>query len=301
MYINENGQFIDQNQDLVKGNEVANLLDKYGLNWTVEKQPLSLPSGLVTDYYAAVRTDIEQPFGTFKEGYEVYQNEELANLVMSVADTIGTLPSNGGMFKNGARVYLQLDLEDKKVANDRVRRWATAINSFDGSSSVKWGSSSITVSCSNSFMAAHKQLQQSVRHTANMREAIDNSLRILENIEESEITLFETFNRMADRPITQGDLNSVIQTITKVDVTKTHAEAKKDYSTKALNNTRSLVKSLSKEMSYKGENLWGLFSGVSHFTTHVSGTEKSRAESKMMGNLQKIDQTVFEELAELVS
>lgn len=298
MFLNENGQLIDQNSDLVNSKNVAELLDRFGLNWVVEKTPLVLPTGEETDFFGTVRKDTKQTFGAFKNSYEVFQNDELANIVMNVGDVIGIDASNGGMFKGGAKVYMQLELDSKKVGNDKVRRYATAINSFDGSTSLKWGTSGLTISCSNTFNHVMRGLQTSIRHTSNMRKAINESLGILEKVEVQEQSLFEIFSQMADTKATQSHVKRVIEMVTSVDVSKTRKEAEDIYSTRAINNSKDLTESIVKEMSYKEDSLWGLFSGVTHFTTHKSGANKNRVESKMLGSLLRTDNKVFSYLAE---
>jgi hypothetical protein len=45
MEINEYGKLVDTNNEMVVAHKTAQLLDKFDLNWIVEKQPLLLPSG----------------------------------------------------------------------------------------------------------------------------------------------------------------------------------------------------------------------------------------------------------------
>jgi hypothetical protein len=53
-------------------------------------------------------------------------------------------------------------------------------------------------------------------------------------------------------------------------------------------------------MNQKGENAWGLFSGVTRYTTH-SVSEKDTTEVKMFnGSYGQKDQKIFRELVELV-
>jgi hypothetical protein len=57
---------------------------------------------------------------------------------------------------------------------------------------------------------------------------------------------------------------------------------------------------LRREMNQKGENAWGLFSGVTRYTTH-SVSDKDTTEVKMFnGSYGQKDQKIFRELVELV-
>ena len=311
MYVNSKGQLTDVHADHVNPTQAEQLLHKFNLNWSVEKLPLNfnVPSvispndlkSVDSGFYGVVRTDNNDCFGAFTDQYETFQNSELAELVLKVADVIGKPISRGIEFKGGRKVMLQVDLDPVKVGDDTITRKATALNSHDGSSSLRWGTTGTTLSCANQFSAISKELENGVRHTKNMRDAIERSLRIIEGMEKADKTLFEVFSRMTDFKVTQKQVNETINMITGVDVTMGESSARDKYSTRKLNQTQDLVQSVVKEMSYKGQTLWGLFSGVTHYTTHKGGSDRTREESKYVGGLQRLDQKVFNKFASLVA
>jgi hypothetical protein len=294
MEINEYGKLVDTNNEMVVAHKTAQLLDKFDLNWIVEKQPLLLPSGSKSGLFGIVRKDTDNCFTSASEQYEIFQNAELAELVQAVGYEFGIDAERGGMFNNGGKVYFQLGMNDKRVGDDVVKRWATAINSHDGSTALKWGSTGLTISCSNSFTAAAKSLNTSVRHYKNMRNAVDESVRALRGVIDYDETLFDKLQRMASIKAEKSDIKRVVAKMTSVDLSLSPKDAESKYSTRLINQTQDLVTSITKEMSYKGDTLWGLFSGVTHYTTHKAGRETTREVSKMMGSLQRKDQEVLE-------
>lgn len=56
---------------------------------------------------------------------------------------------------------------------------------------------------------------------------------------------------------------------------------------------------LNGELQEKGDNLWGLFSGVTKYTTH-SITKGDNSENKMFGTYGKREREIFKDLVELV-
>jgi hypothetical protein len=64
---------------------VAVLLDKFGLNWKVGKEPLCLPNGSVTPFFGVVRKDNNAVFATCKESYTPFQNSELAEMLIRLS------------------------------------------------------------------------------------------------------------------------------------------------------------------------------------------------------------------------
>ena len=72
-----------------------------------------------------------------------------------------------------------------------------------------------------------------------------------------------------------------------------------DLSTRTKNNLSRFYIDLNGEISQKGDNLWGLFSGVTKYTTH-SYSKNDNTEVKMFGNVGQIEQEIFSDLVELV-
>jgi len=293
---------VNTHMNYVNNDQVNAMLNRFGLNWLVEKRPLFFQANesvKKTDYFGVIRTDNNKCFGAMTKQYEPFQNHEMAELVLRISDVIGKPVTHGKVFKEGRRVAMQIELEPIKVGFDTIKRYATAINSHDGSTSLRWGTTGITVSCDNQFSALRKDLQSSAKHTGNMRQLIDNSFRTLERLEKADTTLYETFKRMTEYFVDEKLVGDVIQKVSKVDPRNINAE--KLHSPRTMNKSLELTTSIAKEMSYKGQTLWGLFSGITHYTTHKGGTDRTREESKLIGGLQKVDQSIFNQFAELVS
>ena len=310
MQVNAN----NTNVNYINNNDVFTTLEKFGLNWTVDKKPLYFNSNGQqngSSFFGIVRSDNNDCFGAMTKQYEVFQNSELVELVHNVADVIGKPIDHGTMFDGGRKVALQLTLEPLTVGDDKVIRKATAINSHDGSTSLRWGTTGITVSCTNQFNALFKDLKNSVKHTKNMRQAVERSLSILEEIEVADRDMFTLFERMANTHASEQLVTNTIAKVSGVAEFSKFANRRvpvserkyieEKYSARKLNTAEQIIKSVSEEMSYKGHTLWGLFSGITHFTSHRGGSVNTREKSKLMGSLQRVDQAVFNDLSVLVA
>jgi hypothetical protein len=74
-------------------------------------------------------------------------------------------------------------------------------------------------------------------------------------------------------------------------------------STRKLNMIESLNHSIKNQIKDKGLNLWGLFSGVTHWTTHVKSCpkrENGRIESVVLGNNKTTNLKAFSLVEELM-
>jgi phage/plasmid-like protein (TIGR03299 family) len=285
---------------------VQEILEKFKLDWKVEKQPLLLPDGSETPFFGIVRTDNSTCFTTCKEGFTAYQNSELAELLIRMSEKTGYNIYNGGMFNGGGKVYIQLEspnkITDIGTNRDTVNGYITGINGHDGTTSLKWGETNITISCKNTFMAARRELKSTARHTASIHNQVEVALRELTQVVKEEQSLFDTFIKLADIPVKPEAIAQIIKQITDVDVTKKASELKDTVSSYKINQSQDLIKSISKEMVQKGATMWGLMSGVTQYTSHVMSVpkrENARLESLYTGGGFKTNNEAFATVREL--
>jgi phage/plasmid-like protein (TIGR03299 family) len=287
--------------------KVADLLDKFRLRWTVAKEPLTLPDGKNSGFYGIVRQDTRHTFSTCKEEYKPFQNSELAELLIRLSEKTGYSIHSGGSFNNGAKVYIQLNTGNliKNLGNNRttVKGFITGINSHDGSS-LKWGACNITICCANTFAMAAKAMQESSRHTEGLKKKVEESIRRINGIADVEKTIFDNFIRLSEIPVEQSHIAKIVRDITDVDITMPEKLAAKEHTTQAINKSKEVIKSIATEMHQKGNTLWGLFSGVTHYTSHVMSTpkrENARLESKYAGSGLQIDNAAYKSILELAN
>jgi len=293
--------------DPANAERVATMLDNYGLRWSVSKQSLLLPDGTDSGYKAIVRDDNSQVFTTCKDSYVPYQNSELAELLIRISDKTGYDVHSGGEFNGGGKVYLQLNTgnEIKHLGknNTTVKGYVTGINGHDGSTSLKWGAVNFTICCRNTFAAASGKLQNSARHTSSIHDKVERSIREIEGVVMQEKLLFDQFIQLSNVKVTRENIAKVVKSVTGVDLLKPMVEAKNETSSRAINRATDLANSISSEMYTKGETLWGLFSGVTHYTSHVMTApkrENGRLESKYIGTGAEIDNNAFAEIMAMV-
>ena len=271
---------------------VDTMLDKFNLNWSVSKQRLLLQNGTETPYYGIVRDDNSTVFTTCKEAYTPFQNAQLAEMLIRISEKTGYSIHSGGSFNGGAKVYLQLESPNKIIGignnYDKVEGFLTGINSHDGSTSLKWGETNITISCRNTFMAALKKLKSSARHTQSIHDKVEQAIQELNGVVLAEKSLFDQFIRLAEIPVQGATIAKVVKSITDVDIMDRNYRMDKSLSSYAINRTSELLAAIQKEMSQKGETMWGLMSGVTQYTTHVMPTpnrDNSRLESLYTGKI----------------
>lgn len=280
---------------------IGELLQKFGLNWTVSKQLLTLSDGTPTDFFGIVRDDTKKTFGVVKDSYEPFQNSELVELINEAAGTLGLSVDRGGSFNGGGKVWLQLEtglISNIGKNRDTIKKYITGINTHDATKALGWGMANTTISCRNTFEAAFREVENKVRHSKSMHSRIEAIIREIEGVQVAEKTLYETFFKFSEVAASKANIEKAVKLVLDIDLS---TDKKSDLSTYSVNRLGELSTAIGSEMKQKGDTLWGLFSGVTKYTTHIMpGKKEGREMSKMLGKGYSIDNSVFEAFAEQV-
>lgn len=274
------------------------MLNKTGLNWKVNTESLQTVSGIeIPDRIALVREDTHQVLGIHTNSYVPYQNEELLDLLYKISQQSGLVLHTGGCFKGGEKVWFQLKSNDLNLGNDIIKGYVSGFNSFDGRTSLAFGNASVTVSCQNTFWRGYRQVQTKLRHSAMMKPRIEEILRDIDKVLNEEKTMFNEIQRMGNKTLDP----KVQELITKMlfDISVEERLDSPDLSTNKKNKLEKFTYDLGIELGQKGDNLWGLFSGVTRYTTH-SMKRGDNSESKMFGRTGTIERAIYRELVEMV-
>ena len=275
-------------------------LETIGLDWSVRTEGLVTTSGLETDKIAVIRNDTNKIIGTHGSDYFPYQNSEMWELLNRLVETDGELTIHkGGIFNDGRKVYIQLKSADLDInygtMKDTVKGFITGVNSFDGSTSFGFGNSNITISCQNKFWASYRQLTK-VRHTKNMVLRIEDILKDIQKSKQDEQIIFENIKRMSETRFTEKQKEETIKTLFNL-----HKDVDllsyNEVSTRTKNNIERFYIDLQNEINEKGDSVWGLFSGVTKYTTHsLTKNLENNDENKFFGVYGNRERTIFKDL-----
>lgn len=284
---------------------IQSVLETTNLNWSVSKQPIQTVSGIeIPNKMAIVRDDNKAILGIFTDNYEPYQNDKMLELLYKISKQSGLAIHKSGLFGQGEKTYIQLKSEVFNLPNDKIETYFTAVNSFDGTTQFGFGSSSITISCMNTFMGAYRSLETKMKHTQSMHIKLDGILRQLDLMRLEEKQNFEIITNMGNEKIDEATKLLVTKMLfdiplkDKFSFTELMVNPAKRISTRKQNQIIAFNQDFLTETAQKGENLWGLFSGMTRFTTH--SMNRDTTEHKMFGSLGERERKVFNVLAEMV-
>lgn len=285
--------------EIVENNRVNQFLDRTGLNWKVRTEGLQTSSGIIIpDKIGIVREDDSTILGIHSNGYVPYQNDQMMELLFKVSQQTGLDVHKGGSFGGGRKVYVQLKSNDLTLGTDRIEGYITGINSFDGSTSLSFGPSSKTISCQNTFFGVYKDLDSKVRHTKNMELKIDDICRQIEGVVQEETNVFGSIVKMSETRFDDVIKDRVIKSLFNIE-RNVDIKDVDSLSTVTQNKLSRFYIDLNGELKEKGDNIWGLFSGVTKYTTHSMG-KGDNSENKMFGTYGNRERQIFKQLVEMV-
>jgi phage/plasmid-like protein (TIGR03299 family) len=275
------------------------LLVQANLDWAVESRPL-ITSGenpIESEHIAIVRTDTNKILGVHKSSYTAYQNSEMAEILDRISGKMGLPLHRGGYFGEGQKTFIQLKTTDHKLGTDEIKGYLTCVNSFDGSTSLAFGHSNVTISCQNTFFASIKDLNNKVRHTSSMHGRVDLICLQIEEVLRQEALIYNKIDKMAQYEIAPEVREMVLGHILNLQKEERIADVK-SLSTRKQNVLSDLQVNIHGEIVDKGENLWGLFSGITKYTTH--SLKGDSTENKLFGVYGNREREVFNKLAQMV-
>jgi phage/plasmid-like protein (TIGR03299 family) len=271
------------------------------LDWTVRTETVKTESGLIIPgKKAIIREDTNVPLSVVANDYEPFQNHELLELLEKISQRSGMKVQKQGSFGAGEKVYIQIKSNDLTIGNDKVEGYLTGINSFDRTTSLAFGPSNITISCMNTFFASFRGLQTRVRHSSNMRDRIDEILYRLQDAVVEEKAIFDNIVKLSEVKVSDKNIDDVIHLLFDIDK-EVDLKNQEDISTRKNNQLSRFHVDLDGELKQKGDNLWGLFSGVTKYTTHtISKDEHRNMGNKIFGSQGNKERKIFDQLVELV-
>lgn len=273
------------------------ILEMTGLDWTVRTEGVKSESGIILpNNIALIRDDNDKPLGVQGKDYVPFQNHELLDLLFRIGNQTGLNLHTGGSFGGGERVWFQLKSGSVRIGDDKVQGYISGFNSFDGTTSLAFGNSNLTISCQNSFFKGYKSVVSRIRHSGFMTERIEMILKEMDLVLQEEKGTFKKIKRMSEVRMTPQVREMVKRMFFELDKEE---KVDTEYSTRKKNQLIKFDMTLDGEIKEKGDNLWGLFSGVTKYTTHEM-KKTDNTEAKIFGMAGRKERLIWDELSVLV-
>lgn len=188
----------DLGTDVSTTNNVESALNKAGLNFIVEKAPLTANIGgqsiIVPNKVATVRTDTNEVMGIVGDDYSVCQNKDAFDFINYVS---GDLEFKKAGITQSGMTYIITALPLVKILSDSFQPYLIFQNGFNGQYPVRACIAPLRIVCQNQFSIAFKEAYNtiSIRHNMSMHDRIENAKKtFLETAK-----YMEELNRQAEK------------------------------------------------------------------------------------------------------
>ena len=284
-------------------------LNENGLNWNVTKERLVIPKfhqessnerGVclyeteLTDYFGIVREDTGEVFTTVKEGYTPTQNSTIIDTMQSIAGNNDLIITKALAINGGRKILVQMQKPDNivNIGGQETKQYVYAINSHDGTSALKFGFMNQVIFCQNQFAWMSNNGLKGYVHKQSIQDKVSNLPEIL-NFDGQEERIAQ-LQEMSMSSTYYGGIEMFIDYMTGIDST---LEGWTDScSTRKLNIRNDLRLCIESELNRVGRNKWGLFNGVTKYTSHyksIPNRLNGREESIYSGSGQKMNDKAF--------
>jgi hypothetical protein len=268
---------------------VDQILNENGLDFSILKERLTSPSGALCNEWGLTNTKLNKVIHTVKEGYHVTQNREVVELVLEGMKPFGgqLAVSKAGSIAEGRKIFVQLAIEGiARVGGDALTQYVTILDSNDGSTGLAVGIGDFTASCTNQFRRFYKDADMRFRHTANSAAKLARLPKMIEKALGLSMRQIELYNNFQSTSVSRELAHAMVNHIMGFDKVLTSAEDLAQKSTRSINKMNLLYDAIFDQMDDKGDNLWGLHSGVTKFTTHFNNSKAAVAkENGVMANI----------------
>lgn len=279
------------------------ILTAHGLDFTIEKAPMVAINKdgkqVESRYFGLINSQSNEVINTVKEGYTVSQNHEIVEMVLRGMEKFGEslVVSKAGSLNGGRKVYLQLGIEGtSKVGDDTIKRYVTVIDSNDGSTSLSIGIGDLTMSCANQFAKFYAKGDAKFRHTATIEQKLRTIPMLIETALNESLRQVKIYRSFQSNAVSKRLAHEMVKYVLGYDREITSMAVLSEKSTRAINTMDNLYAHIDKEIAQKGQNMWGLHSGITSFTTHeisVPKRDNARIESVLIGNAYNMNQKSF--------
>jgi len=259
------------------------------LNWEAQKKSISISvngsNKVVPNFTAIVRDDSHETLSIVKKKYNLLSNKDFMTLVHDICE-ISRFELKGFQSIQGGEIilgYLKNGDPNFKIGNLKAEDYLVFGNSFTRKTSLFVGTSTKILSCQNQFGQIHQNIK--IPHFSTMEKRIQEMKTFFINYFQTKQDMLNALNGFQNIKISPEIIEEAITYILDLEKFDKLDDAPKQRQSKIID----LRESITSEMMKIGENGWGLFNGITHFTTHkISG---KRSSNETIGNLFGVKNT----------
>ena len=242
------------------------------LDWDVITQPLYDDAGQIIPGYKQIKnSETGSTLHVCKDSYTPISNHVLKELANTLGKQFDFRLDGFASFKGGKKVLAYLkNNQPVKLAGFPCKDYLIIGNSHDGSTAFFVGASNFLYRCENMFSSTTRQWR--VNHRSGASNKLGDLVDVYDMYFNEKTQMYEQVDRMTSVPVNRETKLNFADEILKI-------EEPKYMSTRMENIRLELRGSIDQECAILGDNVFGLFNGVTHYTSHALNSR-----SAVLGN-----------------
>lgn len=277
------GQAVDEKELLTS----AEMLEKFGLNWDVDTEPMFVKRGNKFVQHprarSVFRTDNMDPIGVVRSHYETFANQDVFAMGDAIVEEGKGRWTQAGMQGDGVRVFMTMLLDNFTVLDgDPFEMYLFFRTGHDGGASLGAHVVPFDVGCLNQTAIAKAKAKMSwnIQHTSSMREKVADAQASLRMVADYQKDLQATVSRLALKKVTPARAKSLLDELIP------NRRSRRDKMIEDILQVHAISPTVA---PYKG-TAYGLLKAVTEYMDHVKPqrSDNARFEAIMWGEGAKI-------------
>jgi hypothetical protein len=281
--------------------------------WDIQESGiLDINGNPIKGYKQITRDDDGSSIAVMKSSFTPMTTQEFSNTAYDVAQQVGGVikgfkdwNTTDKEINRGAAapvVTCQIEIsEPLEIAGSKIEGFLTLGVGFDGGRSFFIGHTNSYLRCTNEFSSIVKDFTSRLtkNHMVRVKDII-NSVGAYRHYEQKLYENFVKFQSVkVDEKIVQECVARLLS-LTDEERAMSSRELEKELPAIKLNKRDDILASIRTEMGELGNNAWGLFNGVTYYTTHVMKSRGSNEMSTMFGAKNTANQIAYNLGLELI-
>lgn len=265
-------------------NDLVNKLD-----WEVQEMSLSTETGIEVPYKVLMRSDNQEVLSVKTGVYTVFTNAKFQALIDKIVDFGGFSFEGYQEFNGGKKIlaFLKNTNSNYRLCGYKVNEYLIVGNSNDGSSKLFIGTSNFMHRCKNQFTEKIRCFEQ--RHTVDLDLENVDLRAILKEYEDARKHLYFNMQQLSMIKVHNSDIDMMVKHVLKLNESR-DLEVMTDLKQPISAREQSLRKYIYLEMKELGQTYWGLFNGVTKYTS----TELKGGFGNTRGTAARINSTAYD-------
>lgn len=258
------------------------------LDWEIQTERLFNRNGhALKDYKMLTRSDNGALLNVCKKSYTPTPNSKFKDTVSSMQKITGMEFKGFSEFQGGKKILAYLKSDRRKIAGFDFDNYMVIGNSHDYSTSFFIASTHKMLRCENQFSRLYKGRSFSIPHTSAIESRIDELILSFESYMEEQKRLERKLSIWKEVDVDPVLVEMMIERVMNIELGNEESIGKR-----RKNKIEGLMHSIKRESLDIGDNLLGLFQGVTHYTTHVY-SQKEKVFGNIFGSVAELNNRAF--------